>query len=116
MKEIRSIPDLPNAAIVMLQLLLIGACIAACAVVRGWWSIALGVAFVLIMNSVYFAIHEAEHGLLFSNRKINHAAGTVLALFLPASYTFIRNVHLAHHIHNRSDEEVFDVYSTDDPA
>jgi fatty acid desaturase len=116
MKEIRSIPDLPNAAIVMLQLLLIGACISACAVVRGGWWILLAAAFVLTMNSVYFAIHEAEHGLLFSNRRINHAAGTVLALFLPASYMFIRNVHLAHHIHNRSDEEVFDVYSTDDPA
>jgi fatty acid desaturase len=116
MKNVRSTPDLPNTFVVAVQLLVICSCIAACTMVRGWWWIALGAAFVLTMNSVYFAIHEAEHGLLFSNRRINDAVGTALALFLPASYTFIRNVHLAHHIHNRSDEEVFDVYSDDDPA
>ncbi len=116
MKETRSIPDVLNAVVVAVQFVAIGLCIAACKSVGGWWWVALAVSFVVTMNSVYFAIHEAEHGLLFSNRKPNDVAGTVLALFLPASYTFIRTVHLAHHIHNRSDEEVFDVYFSEDPA
>ncbi len=116
MKEVRAIPDLPNTLVVSLQLLAIGSCVTACRIIGGWWWIALATVFAVTMNSVYFAIHEAEHGLLFSNRNINDLAGIVLSLFLPGSYTFIRNVHLAHHIHNRSDEEVFDVYFREDPA
>lgn len=116
MKPTRTTPDFPNTVVVVTQLFAICSCVAACKMIVGWWWILLGFVFVLTMNSVYFAIHEAEHGLLFSDRKINHAAGTVLSVFLPASYTLIRNIHLAHHIHNRSDEEVFDVYSSDDPA
>ncbi len=116
MKNTRAIPDLLNAAIVVAQLSAVAACIAACRTAAGWWWLALGACFVLVMNSVYFAIHEAEHGVLFSSRPVNSLAGTVLALFLPASYTLVRNVHLAHHIHNRSDDEAFDVYFEEDHA
>jgi fatty acid desaturase len=116
MRPARASADVPNTAVVSVQLLAIFSCIAACKIVDLRWWIVLGVVFVLTMNSVYFSIHEAEHGLLFSNRRANNAAGTLLSFFLPASFTFIRNAHLAHHIHNRSDEEVFDVYTSDDPA
>jgi fatty acid desaturase len=116
MKEKRAIPDVVNGAILALQLSAVCGCIVACKIASGWWWIVLGVGFVLTMNSAYFAIHEAEHGLLFSNRRFNDLAGTILSLFLPGSYTLIRNVHLAHHIHNRSDEEVFDVFFSEDPA
>jgi fatty acid desaturase len=116
MNKVRAIPDVANSFILAAQFALILGCVAACRTAGGWWWIALGAGFVVTMNSVYFAIHEAEHGLLFSNRRANDLAGTVLALFLPASYTLIRTVHLAHHIHNRSDEEVFDVYFREDPA
>ena len=116
MSETRAIPDSVNAIVVAVQLSAVCACIAACENARGWWCAALCLVFVLVMNSVYFAIHEAEHGLLFSSRPVNNLAGTILALFLPTSFTLVRTVHLAHHIHNRSDEEVFDVYFKEDPA
>jgi fatty acid desaturase len=110
------IPNGTNAMIVASQLSVVCGCIAACRIASGWWWVVLCAVFLVTMNSAYFAIHEAEHGLLFSSRRVNDLAGTVLSLFLPASYTLIRSVHLAHHIHNRSDEEVFDMYFREDPA
>ena len=35
-------------------------------------------AFALVMNSVYATIHEAEHRMLFSNRRLNETAGVLL--------------------------------------
>lgn len=116
MNKFRPIPNVLNLALVGMQLVLIAGLIVACRDARGWWWIGLGALYVLILNSVYFAIHEAEHGLLFSQPRMNYLAGILLAIFLPAPYTFIRNVHLAHHVHNRSDDEVFDVYFEEDPA
>jgi fatty acid desaturase len=116
MKNNGSIPNLPNAVVVALQLSVVAACVVACKSLNGWWSVSLGLLFVLTLNSVYFAIHEAEHGLLFSSRRVNSVAGTILSILLPAPYTFVRNVHLAHHVHNRSDDEVFDFYFEEDPA
>jgi fatty acid desaturase len=115
--QLRSIPNALNASIVATQLIVVTACIIACkyADSSGWW-VAIGLLFVLAMNSVYVTIHEAEHGVLFSNRALNGFTGSLLALFMPTSYTMIRRVHLAHHIHNRSDEETFDIYFADEPA
>lgn len=116
MNKTRPIPNAVNLAVIVLQFVLVAGLVALCREARGWWWIALGTLSVLILNSIYFAIHEAEHGLLFSEPRMNYLAGILLAVFLPAPYTFIRNVHLAHHVHNRSDDEVFDVYFEEDPA
>ena len=116
MSRVRSIPNAANTVIVAVQLSVVGFCIAECRTANRWWCIVIGAVFVLTLNSVYFAIHEAEHGLLLSNRRTNDLAGTVLSVLLPAPYTFIRSVHLAHHVHNRSDDEVFDLYFEEDPA
>lgn len=116
MKSVRSIPNAVNLVIVVLQLALIAGLVVGCSRASGWWWMAVGTGFVLTFNSVYFSIHEAEHGLLFSQCRMNSVAGTILALFLPAPYSFVRNVHLAHHVHNRSDDEVFDLYFEEDPA
>lgn len=116
MSRVHSIPNAANTVVVAVQLSVVGGCIAECRTANGWWCIVIGAVFVLTLNSVYCAIHEAEHGLLLSNRRTNDLAGTVLSVLLPAPYTFIRNVHLAHHVHNRSDDEVFDLYFEEDLA
>jgi fatty acid desaturase len=116
MGQPRTIPNTLNGLVVAAQLLIVSGCIASCFWNSGWQWVVVGALFVVVMNSVYFAIHEAEHGVLFSNPAINHLAGTILALFMPAPYTLIRRVHLGHHIYNRSDEEVFDVYFENEPA
>jgi fatty acid desaturase len=107
----RSIPRTTNAVILMAQLLLLGASFYAAAHVRGWWSVTLlAVAFGILMNSVYSVIHEAEHAILFPDRRWNEAGGIVMALFFPAPFHLLRQGHIGHHLRNRSDDEAFDLY------
>lgn len=105
------IPARLNVAIVLGQLLAIGVCCHAAARVRnGWWLAGLSVAFGILMNSVYSIIHEAEHGMLFANRRWNDGVGVLMSLFFPAPFHLIRQGHLGHHLRNRSDDEAFDFY------
>jgi fatty acid desaturase len=79
--------------------------------VTSWWSIALvAVTYGLVMNSAYALLHEAEHGILHPNRRLNDGIGAALALFFPAPFHLIRQGHIGHHMRNRSDDEAFDFY------
>jgi fatty acid desaturase len=105
------IPDRLNLAILLAQLAAIGVCaVTAKHVESGWALAALALAFGIVMNSVYSIIHEAEHAMLFSNRRWNDFAGVGMALFFPAPFHLIRQGHLGHHLRNRSDDEAFDFY------
>lgn len=77
---------------------------------RGWWLLAVALAYGIVMNSAYALLHEAEHGMLHPKRWINDGLGVVLALFFPAPFHLIRQGHLGHHLRNRSDDEAFDFY------
>ena len=79
--------------------------------VTAWWAVALlALGYGVVMNSAYAMLHEAEHGILHPNRRLNDITGTVLALFFPAPFHLIRQGHIGHHIRNRSDDEAFDLY------
>ena len=105
------IPSLANVAIMVAQLLALSACFYAAARWHGFWPVAgLAIAFGVLMNSVYSIIHEAEHAILFPNRKLNDAAGVFMALFFPAPFHLLRQGHIGHHLRNRSDDEAFDLY------
>jgi fatty acid desaturase len=75
-----------------------------------WHLMVLFVGFAILGNSIYSIIHEAEHGMLHPNRKLNDLLGMVMALFFPAPFHLIRQGHLGHHRRNRSDDEAFDHY------
>lgn len=105
------IPIAINGAIVLVQLILLAACFIAAARLRGVLPIAmLAIAFGLLMNSVYSVVHEAEHAMLFPNRRLNESTGIVMALFFPAPFHLLRQGHIGHHLRNRSDDEAFDLY------
>ena len=105
------IPNALNGAIVIGQLAAIALCLAAATRVEGAWAIGLlAVGFGIVMNSVYSIIHEAEHAMLFSDRRWNDFVGAGMALFFPAPFHLIRQGHLGHHLRNRSDDEAFDFY------
>jgi fatty acid desaturase len=105
------IPGLLNAAIIGAQLCALAACFyLASRADLGWWLAPLAVVFAIVMNSVYSIIHEAEHGMLFANPRLNVASGVVMALAFPAPFHLIRQGHLGHHLRNRSDDEAFDLY------
>jgi fatty acid desaturase len=105
------IPATANAAILLGQLLALAACYVAASLLHGFWPIAgLAIAFGVLMNSVYSVIHEAEHAMLFPDRRVNDGAGVVMALFFPAPFHLLRQGHIGHHMRNRSDDEAFDLY------
>lgn len=76
----------------------------------GWPLVALAMAYGIAMNTGYALIHEAEHGILHPDPRINDGCGVVLALFFPAPFHLLRQGHLGHHLRNRSDDEAFDFY------
>jgi len=106
-----AIPNGVNAAIVLLQLAGFAVAVFLAARLTIWWHVVLlALAFGLYMNSVYSIIHEAEHGILLSNRRLNDAVGMLMALLFPAPFHLIRQGHIGHHLRNRSDDEAFDLY------
>ena len=109
--EVWSIPDRLNATIALLQLIAIFSCFYMASVLQSTPGIAaVAVVFAVVMISVYSTIHEAEHGILFSNRRANIMGGIIAALFFPAPFHLIRQGHLGHHLRNRSDDEAFDLW------
>jgi fatty acid desaturase len=111
MKRTHPIPEALNACILTAQLAGICACIlTARSVDSTAGRLLLAAAFGILMNSVYAVIHEAEHRMLFANRRLNDGAGVLMALFFPAPFHLLRQGHLGHHLRNRSDDEAFDLY------
>ena len=109
--ETRRIPDRLNAAIMTAQVAAIFGCFWTASVLSwGWGIAALASAFAVLMVGVYSIIHEAEHGSLFTNRRMNAAGGIITASFFPAPFHLIRQGHLGHHLRNRSDDEAFDLW------
>jgi fatty acid desaturase len=109
--EVLSIPDRLNAAIIALQVALIFLCFWAASVVASVGGlVALAVGFAVLMVGVYSIIHEAEHGVLFSNSHVNLICGVVMAAFFPVPFHLLRQGHLGHHLRNRSDDESFDLW------
>lgn len=105
------LPGRLNLAIATVQLAVLLGLLAAAGAVSSPWALAgLAVGYALMMNSTYAMLHEAEHGLLHPNRKLNDATGAVLALFFPAPFHLLRQGHIGHHLRNRSDDEAFDFY------
>lgn len=105
------IPGGLNACIMAAQLAGIAACMLTARTVHSVTGmLLLATAFGILMNSVYAVIHEAEHRMLFENRRLNEAAGVMMALFFPAPFHLLRQGHLGHHLRNRSDDEAFDLY------
>jgi fatty acid desaturase len=111
MRKQYRIPNVLNALVMATQCAGIAACLfAARSVQSGAGLLLVAAAFAVVMNSVYATIHEAEHRMLFSNRRVNESVGVLLAMFFPAPFHLLRQGHLGHHLRNRSDDEAFDLY------
>ncbi len=105
------IPARLNLAIAALQAAVLLALLHAAGRVSSWPAVfCLSAAYGLVMNSGYAMLHEAEHGTLHPDKRVNDGVGALLALFFPAPFHLIRQGHLGHHMRNRSDDEAFDFY------
>jgi fatty acid desaturase len=68
------------------------------------WSLAL-IPLAASNNSFWALIHESIHDLLDSSRRLNDAAGRLLAVFFGSPFRLLRLTHLSHHKFNRSLKE-----------
>lgn len=72
------------------------------------------IAFALINNTIFAMLHEAVHGVLHTNRKINNNVGRALAAMYPTSFAVQKVCQLGHHMRNRTDMEFFEAYTDRD--
>jgi len=105
------IPGSLNLTIAALQMFAAAAIFYGAANATSGWQLGVLAGLMAVLgNSIYSVIHEAEHGILHPNRRINDAVGIIMALLFPAPFHLIRQGHLGHHRRNRSDDEAFDLY------
>lgn len=71
-------------------------------------AVVCAVAFSYAANTMFALLHEAVHGLLHPDRRVNLWGGRVAAAFFPTSFSIQRAYHLTHHRYNRSEFERFD--------
>jgi fatty acid desaturase len=76
------------------------------------WIVVAGAAgiFAAANNTVFCLLHECVHYGFHPSRRINEAAGVVLATFFPTTLTIQRVSHFGHHRRNRTDLELYDYY------
>ena len=78
---------------------------------EAWWQVLLaGVAFSYLMLTNYALLHEASHGNLHSNPRVNYLLGVMTGWLFPIPFRLMRTTHQNHHSHNRTDHEMFDLY------
>lgn len=80
--------------------------------VSAWWGLLL-VPVALASNTMWSLIHEAIHGHLFAERRLNNRAGRVLCVLYGAPFRALRVAHLLHHRFSRTERDRTEVY---DPA
>lgn len=82
----------------------------------GHWlaTLAVGVAFSYLLLTNYALFHEAAHGNLHSNPTVNRLLGTIAGLLFPMPFSMFRVTHQGHHLRNRTDHEMFDLYYPSD--
>lgn len=66
---------------------------------------------VLASNSLWAFIHEAVHGVMFTDKGANRAVGRALSVAFGASFDLLRWGHLLHHAHSRTRRERSEVYA-----
>jgi fatty acid desaturase len=77
-------------------------------------AIAMLIASVVIAYPCWVLIHEAIHGMLSPNRKVNHWLGRGLSILHGSPFAVLRLVHLLHHKYSRVEDyaEVYDPTKT----
>jgi fatty acid desaturase len=86
----------------------------ASAVQNVYLMIGVAVVFSYVLLTNYALLHEATHGNLQSNPRRNYALGVLAGTLFPIPFSMICLTHQGHHLHNRTDAEMFDLYYPDD--
>jgi fatty acid desaturase len=76
-----------------------------------WYLILLlGVLFSYLLLTNYALLHEATHNNIHSSPRLNYWLGVLTGMLFPVPFTMIHTTHQGHHLRNRTDYEMFDLY------
>jgi fatty acid desaturase len=79
--------------------------------VEQWYAVlGVGVIFSYLLLTNYALLHEATHNNLHPNPRANHVLGFVAGLLFPVPFSMVHATHQGHHLRNRTDFEMFDLY------
>ncbi len=79
--------------------------------VQTWLGVFLiGLLFSYLLLTNYALLHEAAHGNLQSSPRRNYWLGLLTGCLFPIPFSMIRSTHQGHHLFNRTDSEMFDLY------
>jgi fatty acid desaturase len=110
-----AIPDRLNIALVLIADATLAGALIWGARAHDRWQLAAAVAiFALAFQTNFALLHEAAHGKLHSRRRTNALLGTACAVWFPMSWSMFATTHTAHHLKNRTDEEMFELYYDSD--
>jgi fatty acid desaturase len=103
------IPSILNVLLVVAQMAAALAILRAASVVTNTFMVCfIAVGFAFIMQLGFCLSHEAVHGKLHGQRRVNLGLGILTFSLFPGSYHFFEVAHLIHHRRNRSDGELED--------
>jgi fatty acid desaturase len=79
--------------------------------VEAWYLVlGVGVAFSYVLLTDYALLHEATHNNLHPDPRANHRLGVLTGMLFPVPFSMIHATHQGHHLRNRTDFEMFDLY------
>ena len=109
------VPNLLNGGLVLLSVAgWIGLLWAASRVGHPLAVLGVGIVFSYLFLTVYALLHEGSHGNLNSHPRLNYCLGVVTGLIFGGPFAMIRVTHQGHHSRNRTDPEIFDLYTDTD--
>jgi len=80
-----------------------------------WYTVLpVAVVFSYVLLTNYGLLHEAAHGNLQSNSWHNYFGGLIAGCLFPMPISMMRITHQGHHLRNRTDFEMFDLYYASD--
>lgn len=110
-RDFRSIPHRLNTALTLTVVSALVGLLALGARVERGWALGLCVAgFALLFQTQFALLHEATHLKLHPDPRWNHGLGVLCGLLFPLSFSMLAITHWSHHLKNRSDQEMFDLY------
>ncbi len=105
-----AIPDRLNALLTIVACALLAGLLAWLAIAQRTESIVFAtVLFALVFQTNFALFHEAGHHKLHSNPRLNAFLGTICGIWFGMSFSMFAVSHTAHHLKNRTDDELFDL-------
>ncbi|WP_224242851.1 fatty acid desaturase family protein [Hyalangium gracile] len=110
-RDFRRIPHRLNTLLTLgIVAALVGLLFVGARVESGWALALCVVAFALLFQTQFALLHEASHLKLHPDPTWNRWLGVLCGLLFPISASMLSITHWSHHLKNRSDQEMFDLY------